>query len=131
MKDMTQEEKDAYEDSIPEWKKGALVRAAETEEEQEEARKGIFRRARDKVAKRVNDTEAVQNFKQSEDYEKVNKLRAEYQEFRGDLKEQAENSENMVLRKGMEVTDKVKAGRWENAVLMMKRYDADFDLEDL
>lgn len=73
MKDMTQEQIDAYMESIPEWKRGALV-VAETEEEQVQKSKGIFERAVD----RVKATESFQNFKRSEDYEKIKSVRAEF-----------------------------------------------------
>lgn len=86
MKDMTPEEIDAYMQQIPEWKRGALV-VAQTEEEQIEEQKGVFRRTKDKISRRINDTEYVRNFKESEEYERINKLRAEYQEFKGELKE--------------------------------------------
>lgn len=78
-------------ESIPEWKRGALV-VSQTEEQQAEELKSIFGRAKDRLKNRINETEAVQKFKQSEDYEKIEKLRAEFQEFKGELKEQVENS---------------------------------------
>jgi hypothetical protein len=77
MKNMSQEEIDAYMESIPEWKRGALV-VAQTEEEQIEQQKGIFGRAKDRVSKRINESETVQKFKESEDFEKIRKLQAEY-----------------------------------------------------
>lgn len=59
MDQMTPEELDAYMESIPEWKRGALV-VAQTEEEQIEQRKGIFSRAKDRVSEKLNETESFQ-----------------------------------------------------------------------
>jgi len=86
---------------------------------------------KDKISQRINETEYVKQFKDSEDYERINKLRAEYQEFKGELKEQITNSENPLLQKATGKIDQIRENRWERAILKMKLYDADFDLENL
>ena len=47
-KEMTPEELDAYMESIPEWKRGALV-VDENQEEPEEEKPGIFGRMKNRV----------------------------------------------------------------------------------
>jgi len=55
---MSQEELDAYMESIPEWKRGALV-VSQTEEEQAEELKGFFGKAKDRLKNRINQNETV------------------------------------------------------------------------
>lgn len=100
MANMTQEELDAYMEQIPEWKRGALM-VAETEEEQMEQRKGVYRRTKEKLSAKINETEAYQRFKKSEEYDNLQKLRneyaAEYQEFKGNLKEGIDMSHSPIV----------------------------------
>ena len=58
MKNMSQEELDAYMESIPEWKRGALV-VSQTEEEQAEELKCFFVKATDRLKNRINQNETV------------------------------------------------------------------------
>lgn len=58
MKNMSQEELDAYMESIPEWKRGALV-VSQTEEQQAEELKGFFGKAKDRLKNRINKSETV------------------------------------------------------------------------
>ena len=67
---MTPEELAAMEESIPEWKRDALVIASDDEEE-EEQRRGILGRMKDNVADKINQTEAAQKFYQSDEYAKL------------------------------------------------------------
>lgn len=53
MKDMTQEEIDAYMEKIPEWKRGALV-VSNAEEKEEQETKGLFGRTKDRFKDRIN-----------------------------------------------------------------------------
>ena len=66
---MSPEELDAYMESIPEWKRGALV-VTEQEKEQE-AKKGLFGKLKSKASERFNETDFAKDFKQSEEYEKL------------------------------------------------------------
>lgn len=70
MKDMSQEEIDAYMESIPEWKRGALV-VAQTQEEEEKETRGMFGRAKDSLKERINETEAAKKFRESEEGKKL------------------------------------------------------------
>ena len=56
-------------------------------EKEEEENKGIFGRAKDRVKDRINQTEAAKNFKESDLNKEIDKLRTEYKEFKGILKE--------------------------------------------
>lgn len=53
---MTPEELEAYMESIPEWKRGALV-VVENQEEEDEEVKGVFRRIREKIGSRIEETD--------------------------------------------------------------------------
>ena len=55
MAKMTQEEIDAMEAEIPEWKKGALVLQDDEEEEKEAPSR--FRQARDMIRQKIDSTE--------------------------------------------------------------------------
>jgi len=66
--EMTPEEIEAMEASVPEWKRGALV---VTDEGQQEEKKGIFGRIKSKVSGKISSTEAAKKFYESEDYEKI------------------------------------------------------------
>jgi len=84
-KEMTPEELEEYEKSIPEWKKGALVATGETVKEE---KKGVFGKLKD----RIGSTEAGKKFIDSEEYEKLKDVRSNYQEFKDNLKDGMENS---------------------------------------
>lgn len=81
---MTEEELAEMEESIPEWKRSALVA---TESGEPVKKKGVFGRMKDSVKDKVYSTDQFKNFEQSEEYEKLQKLRKEVQEFKGDVKE--------------------------------------------
>jgi hypothetical protein len=78
---MSPEELEEYENSIPEWKKRALVVADDQKAAEQE--KGRFGKLKDKVS----NTAAAKKFYESEEYEKLKSYRNDYQEFKGNLKE--------------------------------------------
>ena len=84
MKDMTEEELDAYMESIPEWKRGALVHVADKESKEE---KGMFGKMKDKIKGKVTSTDQFKTFQESEDFAKLKQFQKEYKEFKGDVKE--------------------------------------------
>lgn len=59
IKDLTEEQLAAYEESIPEWKKGALV---VTEKGEPVKHRGILGRMKDKVADKITSSEKYQEF---------------------------------------------------------------------
>ena len=130
MKEMTPEELDAYWESIPEWKRGALV-VQDAEGEVVEEAEGVFKRLRSKVSNRVKETSLVKDLMEKEG-ENIDWARKEYNQFKSDAKEQIETSHNPVIRGTAMAVDKVKSEtQWTKAVRVMKAYDAEFDLEEL
>lgn len=88
IKDMTEEELAELEESIPEWKRSAIV----VTEKEEVKKRGFLGRMKDSVKDKVTSSDRWKDIEQSEEYEKIQKLRKEVQEFKGDVKEQAEQS---------------------------------------
>ncbi len=82
---MTPEELQAYMDSIPEWKRGALV-IVDNEKEAEEV-KGLLGKIKGKVGESFNNSKFGKQFYESEEYEKLNKIRKEVKEFKADLQD--------------------------------------------
>ena len=105
-KEMTPEELDAYMESIPEWKRGALV-VDENEEELDEEKPGIFGRMKNRVQSRIDETEMAKKFYESEDYQKLKEVRAEVKEFRAEMREQVDASQNPMVQRASQLSDKV------------------------
>lgn len=80
-----QEYIDKIQEEIPEWKRGAVVVTDQTAEEE---RKGILSR----LTKKLGSTKAAQDFMDSEQYKQIEKMRAEMQEFKSNLKEELDNT---------------------------------------
>merc|ERR1712166_1497677 len=62
------------EESIPEWKRSAIV---VTEGLEQTKKKGIFGKMKDRVREKVYSSEQHKEFEQTEEYEKLKKLRKE------------------------------------------------------
>lgn len=58
---MTPEELEAYMETIPEWKRGALVVQNNSQEDQEV--QGVFKKIRAKISGTILETEAAKTFK--------------------------------------------------------------------
>ena len=130
-KDMTPEELAEMEEEIPEWKRGALVVASDDEEE-EQKKRGMFGRMKGAVGDRINQTEAAQNFYQSEEYKSIDKARKEVKEFRQELREQIDASHSPVVQMVNQGADKIMNDTpCAKAIIAMQKYDPEFDLEDL
>ena len=122
---MSPEELEEYEKSIPEWKKGALV--VQSKEQKAEEAKGMYGKFKDKVSS----TDAAKKFYQSDEYDKLKSYRNDYQEFKGNLKEQLENSQNPSVQKATMAYDYVGSeSSCARAILNMEQYDTDFDLHE-
>ncbi len=129
-KDMTAEEIAAMEESIPEWKRNAIVIASDDEDE--EKHRGVFGRAKDRVSNKINSTEAAQKFYDSEEYKKVEDYRKEYKEFKSELREQVDASHNPIVQASSQLADKIGSDSpCAQAIKAMKKYDPDFDFEEL
>ena len=95
-------------------------------------KRGVFGRMKDGAAERLNQTEAAQKFYGSEEYKKVENMRAEARDFKADLRETIDASHSPVVQMANQAADKViNESACAMAIKSMKRYDPDFDLEDL
>ncbi len=72
-------------DSIPEWKRGALV-LVENDKEDEEVQ-GLFGKIKGKLGEKFKDSSVGKQFLESEEAKRLKKLRAEINEFKADLKD--------------------------------------------
>ena len=63
-------------ESIPEWKRNALVVTDKPKEE--EKKRGMFGRAKDAMGAKISETEAYQKFKESDDYKELQNKRKEF-----------------------------------------------------
>ena len=132
MKDITPEELAEMEESIPEWKRNALVLQSDDEEELKVKAPGYLRRMKNAAGEKINSTEAAQKFYDSEEYKKVEKMRIEAREFKSELRESIDASHSPVVQMANQAADKViNESACAMAIKSMKRYDPDFDLEDL
>jgi hypothetical protein len=91
---MTPEEIEAMEAATPEWKRGAIVVSDAVIEEE---KPGLFGRLKNKVSSKVGETAAAKKFRESDEYEKLNAMRQNYADFKGNLKDGVENTQNPVV----------------------------------
>lgn len=83
---MTPEEIEELEQSIPEWKRQAIVLQGGGDAEPEKP--GYFGSLKEKVSQ----TGAAKKFMESEDFEKITAMRDNYRQFRSNLSEGVETS---------------------------------------
>ena len=88
-KKYTEEEIEAMQEEIPEWKRGGVVVAGDPVEEDEG---GIFKRTRKRLGRKLGETSMGKNFKESDLNKDLEKMRKEVQEFKGNLKEELDNT---------------------------------------
>ena len=67
----------------------------------------MFGRMKGAVGDRINQTEAAQNFYQSEEYKSIDKARKEVKEFRQELREQIDASHSPVVQMVNQGADKI------------------------
>ena len=129
--DMTPEEIAAMEEEIPEWKRNALV-VSNDDEGEVQKKKGMIGRMKAKIGDKINETEAAQNFYQSEEYKKIEDMRKEAKDFKEELRDHMDASHNPVVRASSVVVDKVaNDSPCALAISNMQRYDPEFKLEEL
>lgn len=115
-------------EEIPEWKRQGIV----ISDKQEEDDAGFLKRAGRKVGSAIGETKLGKNFKESDLNKDLNKLRREVQEFRGNLKEELDNTQNPTIQRSREVIDiAFMESSTAKAVKAMKLYDPEFDLQEL
>ena len=115
-------------EEIPDWKKGGMVVSDLPEEDEA----GLLRRAGRKVVGAVANTSAGQKISDSDMNKDINKFRAQVKEFRGNLKEELDHTQNPFVQRSREVIDIafIESGT-AKAVKNMKLYDKEFDIEEL
>ena len=117
------------EGAMPEWKKGAVT---VTDGKVQEERTGLFKKIKGKVAKSISNTEAAKQFYTSEEYKKLDKLRNEMNEFKQNLKEEIDTTQNPVVQGTRQVVDLVfMESSCARAVKEMQKYDPTFDIQEL
>lgn len=127
--DENKEEIEKMQEEIPEWKRGAIV---VTDQQAEEEKPGLLKRFSNKVKSKITSTSAAQEFMQSEQYKSVEKMRAEMQEFRNNLKEEIDNTQNPLIRQTRSITDYAfSESNCARAIKEMQKYDREFDLLQL
>ena len=92
-KEYTPEELAEMEEEIPEWKRGAVV--ATDHEVGDES--GFFKRLGKSVGSKINETEYAKNFYESEEYKKIEEMRANMQEFKHNVKDELDTTQNPLL----------------------------------
>ena len=116
-------------EQIPEWKRGAVVLSdlPATEE-----RPGILSRLSKGVKSKLSSTKAAQDFMETEQYKNIEKIRAEMQEFKSNLREGIDNTQNPVIRSTRQATDMIfMESNCARAIKEMKLYDPDFEVTEL
>lgn len=88
----------------------------------------MFKRMKEKISS----TEAAKKFYSSEEYKEIQRMRKEAQEFKADLRDQADASHSPVVQMTTQAVEKITTeSKCAKAIKAMQRYDPDFDLEDL
>lgn len=131
MSKMTPEELDAYMESIPEWKRGALVVTEGGQELEQEEVQGIFKRVRSKLGDKVKNTKIAKDFYE-EQGETIENAKKEYAEFKASAREQLDASHNPMIRGTAMAYDKIRDDTGQaKAITAMRKYDPEFVFEDL
>jgi glutaredoxin-related protein len=69
---------------------------------------------------------------ESENYKQIEKMRAEMNEFRNNLKEELDNSQNPLINTARSATDVVfMESNCARAIKEMKKFDPNFDIIEL
>ena len=98
----------------------------------EEERRGLFGRLSDKAKNRFGQTEAGKRFYDSEDYQKMKEVRANYQEFKDNLKDGIENTQNPAVQRAVAAADiAYTESSCARAIKAMQAYDPTFEIEEL
>lgn len=91
LKELTPEEIEEMEKSIPEWKRNALVT---TDQEVVEEKLSTYMRMKQKAKQSFDKTKFAEEYYESEEYKKLQETRAHYSEFKSVLKDEVEMSQD-------------------------------------
>ncbi len=124
----SEEELHQMEEEIPEWKRGA-VEVTDTEVEDSDS---FFKKLGRTVGSKINETEYAQNFYESEDYKELEALRANIREFKHEVQDEMDTTQNPMLQRSREVIDLVFIeSSCGQAIKEMQKFDPEFDINDL
>lgn len=127
MEELTPEELEAYMETIPEWKRGALVVQDNGDNVEEEEYQSVFKRARTKIASKVKNSSFAKDLYEKEG-ERIEAVRKEYRDFKDSAREQIDASHQPLVRGTAMAYDKIRSDTSQaKAVSAMKRYDPEFD----
>lgn len=130
----TEEELEEMQDQIPEWKRTAVTIADESKVE--DKRSGLIKRLYKKVGSKVSDTSIAKQIMESEEFKEFKKkyreVKHEAEEFKENLKEEVETAQNPVISQSRSVGGYIfRDTITGQAILKMREYDPDFDIDDL
>lgn len=133
-KKYSEEEIDAFQEEIPEWKRTAI--SVVDEEQQTEKEAGVVKRLFKKVSSKVSDSSIGQKVLSSEEYKDFMKnyreIKVEAKEFKEDFKDEVETTQNPVVGGIRGMSDKVLGETTlSQAIRKMRRYDPEFEILDL
>ena len=121
---MTAEEIEEYEKTIPEWKRGALV----TSDGKVQEKTGAF----GNLKNRLYDTQTYKDLAASEQGQHLKEVRQNYKDFRANPKDQVETSQSPLVQRTAQVVDTVKMeNSCARAVKNMQAYDPYFSFDEL
>lgn len=124
--ELSQEDIDRLEETIPDWKKGAVTL---TDSQIKEEKAGLLGKLKKHVAKKISNTETAQQFYQSEEYKKIEKMRQELGEFKSNLKEEIDSTQNPVVQGARQASDVIfMESSCARAIREMQKYDPHFDI---
>ena len=130
----TDEELEAMQEEIPEWKRTAVAMVDESEQQDKEA--GFVKRLFKRVGDKVTDSSVGQKVLTSEEYKefmkKYKEVKRETAEFKEDFKDEVETTQNPVVGGIRGLSDKVLGESAQSqATAKMRLYDPEFDILEL
>jgi len=131
--DYDSDEAEAAEAAIPDWKKGAMT---VTDNEPEEKKAGLFKRAVSSASTKIGGTKFVKNLAQTEEFKEFKKQYTEVKEDMTDFTEKLRDEVETTENKGVSFARDAGSilfheSNTSKAVRTMKVYDQTFDLMDL
>lgn len=92
----------------------------------------MFKRFTSGVKSKITSTKAAQDFMESDQFKNLEKVRAEMQEFKSNLREGIDNSQSPVIQSTRQATDMIfMESNCARAIKEMKKYDPNFDILEL
>lgn len=133
-KKYSEEEIEAMQEEIPDWKRTAVTMVDESQ--QEEQKSGYIKKLFKKVGSKVSDSSVGKKVFQSEEYKELMKkykdIKVETEEFKEDFKDEVETTQNPVVGGIRGISDKFLSETPQSqAVAKMRMFDPEFDILEL